>query len=235
VLAVAGAACGVFAEQPVIATPTPAFDANALDNAGFENGPEPWYVREQEGWSSFTIADAMAHTGAHSLKLELRGDEQDVRTGIAGAIQRIEGDVFPEYISGYYYVDHWQSIEPFQYLQFVVSVHGGDHPDGGDIHQIRVPIAGAPRQPFDLSNAQFLFLSRDDPKVGEWTYFSYPILDGFSTRLGWDPVGWDYIEVFFETRYDQKLEGTTASADVYFDDLYMGPQTFNPNRPPEDD
>jgi hypothetical protein len=231
---VASTACGVFAEQPVVSTPTAVLDPNRLQNAGFESGEAPWYALEQGEWRRFAIADGFARTGEHSLKLELRGEEAAERTRIAGAIQRIEGGApFPEFLSGYYYVDRWEPIEPFQYLQFVVSIHGGNHPDGGDIHQVRFIVAGAQRPPFTLSNAVFLFLRRGQPDIGEWTYFSYPILDAVRTRLGWDPVDWEFIEVFFEVRYDQKTIGTVAAADVYYDDLYIGQQALNPNRPDE--
>ena len=227
--------CGVFDDQPFVPTATPRPSANVLQNPGFENGPEPWYSLEQDEWRHFAIADGFAHSGDHSVKLELRGGEQDERTRIVGAVQRIEpGLAFPEFMSGYYYVDHWQSVEPLQYLQFVISIHGGNNSDGGDIHQVRIIVAGTPEDPFRLSNARYVYLNRDDPAIGQWTYFSYPVLDAVRKALGWDPVGWDYIETFFEARYDAKTLGTVADADVYYDDLYLGPQAFNPNRPPDE-
>ena len=46
------------------------------------------------------------------------------------------------------------------------------------------------------------------------------------------PEGFDKMRVLFEVRYDEKQAGATpAEADVYYDDLYMGPASENPNQP----
>jgi hypothetical protein len=232
--ALASAGCGVFAEEPIVPTATPQDHGNAVQNAGFEDGAEPWHGRELPDWRPFAVSDVRPRTGDLSLSLELSGGAEDQGSRVAGAVQRVASDAFPEFLSGYYYVEDWEHSGVRPYLEFVVSVYGGNHPDGGGLHEARFVIAGAPREPFTLLNGRFIFLSRDDPEPGEWTYFSYPVLETIRTHLGWDPSGWEYVELSLELRYDEKGAGSTASAHVYFDDLYVGPQIFNPNRPPDD-
>jgi hypothetical protein len=229
-----GVGCGLFEELPPLATPTPSA-ANLIQNPGFENGTEPWFALQQDSWRPFEITDAVAHGGERSLSLELRGEDADINTRIVGAIQPINTTVFPEYVSGFYRVDDWNANASFQYLQFVVVVRGGDFADQFGIHEVRFPIAGIDREPFFLSNARFLFLSRDEPKIGKWVYFGYPLRQAFSSRLGHVPTQWESIEAFFEVRYDGKLaEQPATGAHVYFDDLYAGPLLDNPNHPNDD-
>ena len=66
----------------------------------------------------------------------------------------------------------------------------------------------------------------------KWTYFSYPVKRAFEREWGKAPTRWDSIQFFVETRYDGKTtdQGETL-ADVYIDDVYLGPQISNPNRP----
>jgi hypothetical protein len=223
------AACGVFAEQPSVAPPTPLIQPNVLANPGFEDGADPWYAGAPD-WQPFTVNNARPRSGALSLELDLRGDEQAPGAAIAGATQRLQGDAFAEFISGYYYVDDWQPAQGFQYLDVVITINGGNHPDGAAVHELHLLLAGAPEEPASLTSGQSVFLSRDEPAVGEWVYFSYPVLEAIRTHLGWDPIGWESIDVALTVRYDQKTPGAAAAATVYYDDLYFGPQVFNPNR-----
>ncbi len=228
------AGCGLLDELPPIPTPTPSA-ANLLQNPGFENGADPWFALQQDTWRPFEISDSVARTGEHSLGLDLQGEDDAIATRIVGAIQPISATVFPEYVSGFYRVDDWQPQATFQYLQFVIVVRGGDFGDDFGIHEMRFPIAGIDREPFLLSNARFLFLSREAPKLRKWVYFGYPVRQAFATRLGRVPERWDSIEAFFEVRYDGKTaEQPATSARVYFDDLYAGPLLDNPNHPDGD-
>jgi hypothetical protein len=232
--ACASAACGVFAEQPVIATPTPAVHGNILSNAGFEDGSEPWQTRDRGDWRPFAVSDALARTGANSLQLALNGEAGAEGSQVVGAVQRLNGDAFPEFVAGFYYVDEWQSAETSPYIEFVVTIYGGNHPDGLPVHEARFIIAGASREPFTLLDGQFIFLSRNQPAKGEWTYFSYPILEAIRKRLVWDPAGWESLELSLEVRYDEKPAGEVIGAEVYFDDVYLGSQLLNPNDSPDD-
>jgi hypothetical protein len=128
-------------------------------------------------------------------------------------------------------VEQWEPGAAPQYLQVVVLVRGSDLGAEFDLYEMRLPIAGIVEAPFTLSNAKFRFLSRDAPEEGSWTYFAYPLSQAFVQEYGAAPTRWEGIEVFFEVRFDQKQDGDAASALVYFDDLYLGPQALNPNRP----
>ncbi len=232
-LAMLAAACGVLEDDAPAPSPTPAASASILLNGGFEDGDPPWTFRIQPEWSGFEIAGDPARTGAHSLHLALRdpGDASGVH--IAGAVQEVRPAEFPEFISGYYRVEDWQPHDvAFQYLQFVVIVYGADYGDDFDTHQIRFPLAGAPRQPFSLTNAKWVFLSRDPPRTGKWVYFGYPVRQAFIDKWAKAPETWERIELFLEVRYDGKTAANAGtSADVYFDDLYLGPWLGNPNHP----
>jgi hypothetical protein len=226
------AGCGLFEELPPVPTPVAPIDENRIVNGGFEAGAEPWRTLESPSWRPFDISDTVARSGDRSLALTLQGDESETGTRIVGAVQEVRSFGFPEFVSGYYRVDEWQPTASFQYLQFVVIVRGGQFGDAFQLHEIRFPIAGAARQPFELSNSRFVFLSRDPPETGEWTYFSYPLARAFERHWGHVPQTWDSLEVLFEVRYDGKTaEQSPTRAQVYFDDLYLGPQLLNPNRP----
>ncbi len=111
------------------------------------------------------------------------------------------------------------------YLQFVVIVFGATNlPGGYSNHQIRYILAGLQSPPFGIANADFVFLTREDPVIGEWVDFERNLADDFEEAWGAVPENFEKIRVLFEVRYDDKLagEGPIAS-DVYYDDLYMGP------------
>ncbi len=224
------AGCGITKAPTAVSTPPPV-TANLLSNPGFEQGDLSWQFKDQPEWSAFSIGDT-GRTGVHSLHLQLHGDDAATGTHIAGALTTITPKDFPDYVSGFYRVDDWHPSTTFQYLQFVVAVHG-DFGGGSAIQEMRFPIAGIDREPFMLSNARFLFLSRGAPALRQWTYFGYPLKQAFASRLGAVPTTWTSIDIFFEVRYDGKTADQPAtSADVSFDDLYAGPQISNPNHPP---
>lgn len=225
------AGCGLFEDLPPLATPTPEM-SNIVTNPGFEEGGTGWSYRQQPEWHAFGVSDGFARTGSRALELWLRDNASLERTRITGATQILATQEIPEFLSGYYYVDEWQPTATFQYLQMVLSVKGADFEDEFEFHEIRVPLGGIDREPFLLSNARFSFLNRDQPKLREWTYFSFPVRDAFQTVLGRVPAAFESLEVFFEVRYDDKTpaQGETR-AHVYYDDLYIGTQAGNPNRP----
>jgi hypothetical protein len=148
-------------------------------------------------------------------------------------VQEVAPEEFPELISGYYRVENWVKGTPKQYLQFVVIAF--DVPNlslSYPNHQMRYPLAGISEEPFGIGNAFFVFLGKEEPVTGEWVYFERNIREDFEELWGAVPEGFSKLRILFEVRYDEKEAGLTpAEADVYYDDLYMGPASENPNRP----
>jgi hypothetical protein len=135
-------------------------------------------------------------------------------------------------VSGYYFVDAWEPGDADPYIGVTLSIHGGNNPDGSSIHELRLVLAGTTAPPPPVAGAAYVFLSRDEPATGGWKYFAYPVLEAVRTRLGWDPIGWEHIDLSFELRYAAAEPSTPGAARVYFDDLYLGPQQlFTPLGP----
>lgn len=233
ITAAIGAACDGDDTASVSPTATSEVAANLLLNGGFEAGAGPWFSLTSAAWGEpFAVSSDLAHSGAHSAYLELRAPTGASGSKVYGVVQEVSPERFPELISGYYYVDDWARSTSKQYLQFVVIAFGATNmPGGHSNHQIRYPLAGIQEQPFAISNARFVFLTRQDPPIGDWVYFERPIARDFRELWGAVPDGFVKLRILFEVRYDEKSPATEGSADVYFDDLYMGPAAGNPSQP----
>lgn len=225
------AGCGVLDAPPPRPTPRPAA-FNLFVNPGFEDGSQPWLSFQPADSPPFSVSDAAAHSGAQSAHLVLEGDTNFAETRAAGATQEVKTSGFPEFVSGYYRVDSWDPQARLQYLEFVVRVSGADLLPESPTHDVRFLIAGAPTDPTTTPDVHLIFLSRAAPVIGKWTYFAYPIKRAFESRFDRAPARWDSLQVSFEARYDGWNGSAPAkAADVYFDDLYVGFQAGNPNRP----
>lgn len=206
---------------------------NLFLNPGFEAGTEPWCELHPLKWT-LEVSNDYAHSGHSSAMLPMRvpaevtGDYE-----VHSVAQELTLEEFPELISGYYRVENWIKGTPKQYLQFVVVVFGATNlPSPYTNHQMRYPLAGISQEPFAIANAYFVFLGTEEPRTGEWVYFERNIKQDFKDMWGAVPEGFSKIRVMFEVRYDEKVAGPApAEADVYYDDLYMGPAIDNPNRP----
>ena len=215
---------------------------NLLHNGGFESGADPWCVLYPP---EFEVSQNYAHSGDSSALLQMRvpaetASEHEVHY----LVQQVVPNEFPELVSGYYRVENWSKGTPKQYLDFVVIVCR-DGPEGectqgapnlsegyGYNQQMRYPLAGISEDPFKIGNAHFVYVSKEEPRTGEWVYFEGNIKEDFLELWGAVPEGYDYIRVLFEVRFDDKQPGDTpAEADVYYDDLYMGSASDNPNQP----
>ncbi len=208
-------------------------NGNLLANPGFEDGGEPWYSMETPGWGEhFEVSEAIAHSGEHSAHLKLRPPPEPVTERVFGAVQSLEPASLPEFVSGFYRVEDWQKDTRFQYLQFAViafpEVPLGNFPN----IQIRYLLAGADAEPFHIDNSKFVFLSKDEPPIGEWVYFERNIREDFQQLWGSIPEDLQELRVFFEARYDsgEPISGS-MSGDVYYDDLYAGSEADAPDRP----
>ena len=212
----------------------PEGQANLFHNPGLESGREPWCSLHPEQVSPFEVTQDFAQSGESSALLRMRVPAEEVgKAKVFYLVQEVTPEEFPELISGYYRVENWTKGTPKQYLQFVVIAFGVTNlPGGYPNHQIRYPLAGISEQPFAIANAFFVFVGKEEPRPGEWIYFERNITQDFQELWGAAPEGFSKIRVLFEVRYDEKQAGTTpVEADVYYDDLYMGPASENPNKP----
>lgn len=195
---------------------------NLFGNGGFEEGGDPWFSLKPP---DFTVSQEQTHGGSASALLQMRAGAGDEDAKVFYLVQEVDPDEFPELISGYYRVDHWARGTQKQYLQFVVIAFGVDNLATPYVnHQIRYILAGIEDEPFSIANARFVFLSREEPTLGEWVRFERNLREDFQQLWGAVPEGYEKIRVLFEVRYDDKaLNETAVEADVYYDDLYMGP------------
>ena len=203
------AACGLVREEDVFATPTPT-PQNALVNGGFEDGLPPWL-----GLPLPEATEERAHSGARSLRLLT-----DVASA-AGASQAILTAEFPQYLSGFFWVEDWPEDRAEAYIAAVVTVHGDGVPDDRLVFVLGAGARGAP----DVPPEEAVFLDRNAPSQGAWTYFAYPLWEAWVAKRGQVPVTWTSVDI--------TLVIVGAGQRTYFDDIYMGPQLGNPNRPPD--
>jgi hypothetical protein len=208
--------------------------ANLFHNSDFESGREPWCSLHAGEVPAFEVSQDYAHSGESSALLRMRVPaEEEGHAKVFYLVQEVVPEQFPELMSGYYRVENWTRGTSKQYLQFVVIAFDvanlpGDYPN----HQMRYPLAGISEEPFAIANAYFVFIGKGEPRPGEWVYFERNIRQDFEEFWGAAPEGFSKIRVLFEVRYDDKEAGPTpAEADVYYDDLYMGPASENPNKP----
>ena len=97
--------------------------ANLLQNPGFEQGADPWHTMPGASWSQdFDVGRNVAHSGAHSVHVNLVPPSQRLQDWVFGVAQDINTNQVPEYVSGDYRVENWLKGTPSQYLQFVVIV-----------------------------------------------------------------------------------------------------------------
>jgi hypothetical protein len=209
---------------------------NLFQNGGFEDSlVSPCVADTLNCWFSlkepnFTLSDN-AHAGSNSAHLTMRDTAASEQTKVYYLVQEVAGSELPEVLSGEYFVENWVKGTELQYLQFVVILFGGGQNmppcPGGDAcpnYQIRFLLAGIDREPFEIANAKFLFIQETDPAQGQWVHFERNLRQDFQDLWGAVPSGFSKIRVLFEVRYDTKqaTEGP-LEADVYYDDLYMGP------------
>ncbi len=203
---------------------------NLLANPGFEEGKEPWYSMETPGWGEpFEVSDAVAHSGRYSAHLSLHPPQQPAQHEVLGAVQSLTPSSFPEFLSGFYRVENWKKGTEIQYIQFVVIALLPE--DAGNV-QIRYLLGGAATEPFEIGNAKFIFVSKEEPRFGEWVHFERNIRDDFQQQWGEAPEEVKELRVFFEARYDTPTATQPEiGGEVYYDDLYVGSKAEAPTYP----
>jgi hypothetical protein len=212
----------------------PEGQANLFHNPDFELGEDPWCSLHPEQVSPFEVSQDFAQSGESSALLRMRVPAEEVgEAKVFYLVQEVTPEEFPELISGYYRVENWSKGTPKQYLQFVVIAFDVTNLTAGyPNYQMRYPLAGISEEPFAIANAFFVFLGKEEPRTGEWVYFERNIKEDFEQFWGVAPEGFSKLRILFEVRYDDKQAGPApAEADVYYDSLYMGPASENPNKP----
>lgn len=209
--------------------------SNVFGNPSFEKGEEPWISLTTEAWGThFSVSDAAAHTGKDSALLEMRATAE-AGSRVFGVVQEVTPNQLPELISGYYHVGQWKRGTPVQYLQFVIIAVGAKNMPQAESfpnHQLRYLLAGIGQPPFAIGNAKFIFVGTEEPAPDGWVYFERNIRQDFLDQWGAVPEGFSMLRILFEVRYDAKESGVTdPMADVFYDDLYLGPAKDNPNAP----
>lgn len=201
---------------------------NLFANPGFEDGAGPWFSLETEAWGRpFAVSQRQAHSGAGSAALELRSADGGAAR-VYGLVQEVSREAFPDVISGYYYVDRWEQGTPKQYLQAVVIVWGADNQPAeagaAENYQLRYVLAGVDAPPLAISNARYIMAGTGTPQSGRWMPFERSVRQDFEALWGAAPEGFDSLRILFEVRWDDRSESDGASAaDVFYDDLYLGP------------
>jgi hypothetical protein len=215
--AIALAGCGAFEESPAPPSPVPA-TSNLLLDPGFETtNPPAWLAVGSLTVEALIPTEERARGGTRSAVF--RSD------GLRGAVQAVATPEFPEFVSGYYRVDSWPDGGS-AYLELSVRAPTGAF---APVPSVRFLLAGATADPEPSPDAPSVFLSRDAPAAGAWTYFAYPVRQAFIDKLAAVPPSWASIDVTVEVR----SAAGAPLAVAYFDDLYLGSQAGNPNRPKE--
>lgn len=200
---------------------------NLFANPSFEDDDQ-WFSLKPP---VFTVSNELAHSGKSSALLQIMEPSDANGTSIRYLVQEVKPVEFPEVVSGYYRVENWNKNTPKQYVQFVVIVVGAnDMLTNFTNHQIRYILAGTEEPPFEIANGRFVFLGSEHPIIGQWLSFERNLRMDFQQLWGSIPAGYDCLRFLFEVRYDDKVSGDgRAEADVYYDDLYLGPSLPNGN------
>lgn len=223
ILAVAAAACsGSGGDDTAFSTPDAT--GNLFRNASFEEGSDPWYSLADDPSADFQLTDDLAHTGTMSAHLHMDDPASASGDKVYYLIQDVDPEEFPEYLEGYYRVENWDHQTTRQYLQFVViALNPNNFPSFASNYQIRYILAGIDSPPFEIGNAHFQFLTREEPVQGEWVHFSTNLREDFQRLWNAVPSGYTSLRILFEVRWDKKSSNDGAPrADAYYDDLYVG-------------
>ncbi len=227
-LCAAVSACG--GDSAPAGSPTPS-GPNLLIDSGFEGDASAWAALTTESWEPrFFVASDRAHGGERSAYLKMHTDETTPATRIYGVMQEVAPQAFPEVVTGYYRVENWRREAAKQYMQVVVIVWDADNkPDASfPNHQIRYILNGIETPPFSINNARYIYLDTAEPAQDAWVPFKLDIAADFERVWGAVPAGFDSVRLLFEVRFDDKAPEQRPYADVFFDDLYIGPASGAP-------
>ncbi len=200
---------------------------NMLANPGFELGEKGWeWLSWSKGWAPFEISTGRRHQGQRSVLLPVRSAGDPRRTIVWGVVQEVVlGEQFPECMEGWYLVSRWKRGAPKQYLQAVI-ISDVKTPKGAD-QQIRMIITGMDVPSYNLTNARYFFADPDKPvtpPLETWVHFDLEPAKWFAEAWGALPPAGTRLRVFYEARFDDRGPDDEVIAEVYFDDVYLGPR-----------
>jgi hypothetical protein len=197
---------------------------NLFVNPGFEEGKNGWTSLTTEAWvPEYQLSDTVSLSGDTSAHLAMSTTAESPETLIWGVVQEVTPEAFPEVLSGAYRVEGWERRTGLQYMQVVVIAFDAENtPIEAPNYQIRYILAGIDQPPFAIGNAKYVFLEPGEPAEGKWIHFRRNVRDDFEDLWQVVPEDFSRIRVLFEVRYDAKVPGELPSADVYYDDLYLG-------------
>ena len=196
---------------------------NFLANAGFEEGDAGWkWLDWSSQWGRFEVGEERAATGSRAAHLAVHGSWTDASTRVFGVVQEIVSPVFPTRISGRYFVERWEPGQAKKaYVQVVIIAMQaqGSQPT----MQLRYILEGVTVQPYQLSNARYVFVHRrEQPDTGTWIDFSLDVQEDCRTLWGAVPPDGTGYRVLFEARFDDKPPAGTVAIDVWYDELFVG-------------
>ena len=197
--------------------------ANLLVNPGFEDGADPWITLDPD--TGFVVSEEFAQSGSSSALLPMRDDIDAEGANVYYLVQELTPAEFPDVVRGFYRVENWRQGTPDQYLQMVIIAFGpSNFPAFVSNYQLRYLLAGIDSRPFGINNAQFVFVSEEEPVTGEWVPFELNVKDDFLELWEAVPENFEKLRLLFEVRWDNKVPGSgVPEGDVYYDDLYVGP------------
>lgn len=222
--------------KPQVATTVEPVDwaasSNLFANASFEEGREPWTslaAPERPHWMDFEISDQVAKSGLHAALLALHATGTIHRGArIWGLVRDFEKQPLPQIVSGWYRVENWKRGSKRQYVQVVVMAFGvaEEFPDlKGAPVQLAYVLAGIDEAPFNIRNRKFLKAGPIEPQRDVWIPFRFDLHRDFESHWGRVPKKSERVRVMFEARFDDPAPAPDLAANVYFDDLYFGPDT----------
>ena len=162
---------------------------------------------------------------------------QPQTTAVHGVVQSLTttDSALPTYISGHYKVTNWNRSTKNQYLQLVVmAARPSNAPAGTNFptYQLAIPLAGITEPPFKIGNRKFVFneSTLQDPIQNNWVFFQYNLHTLYQKHWNFIPQNSTEFRIFFEVRYDNRDPDADqpATADVYYDTLYLGPDSRTP-------
>ncbi|MCA9298411.1 MAG: hypothetical protein KDA28_05055, partial [Phycisphaerales bacterium] len=190
-------------------------------------------VANAVSWADYDISSDVAHRGEQAALLRLDTRESDNGARIYGVIQEFDEQAFPRYLSGWYRVEDWARGTEKQYIQVVVIAwRPSPMPVGmrSGSYQIAYTLAGVAQPPLRIANRKFILSGVVEPVEDEWIFFEFDLHDDFRKQWRLIPSNYEFVRVLFEVRYDDKDEAEpVGAARVYYDDLYIGPESRAPS------